>query len=103
MDLPLLFAEAAKLGFIVLLLVFAVVYFARRADKQTESVAKALAASTQECVEREGRLASRLQLVEDRQHGEGADLIRQATSALEINAKTFDYLARRDTNLDRIK
>lgn len=107
MDFSPLLTEAAKLGFVVLLLVFAVVYFARRADKSAgenqERMARTLEISRADCVDRENKLATRLQSIEDRHHGESAETIRSATAALEMNAKTFEYLARRDSALDRTR
>lgn len=100
MDPTILFGEAAKLGFVVLLLLFAVVYLVRRDDRiqntDRERTAKMLSDNRKDCIDREQDLSNRLRTVEDRQHGESAELLRRSCAALEKNANAFEIMASRD-------
>jgi hypothetical protein len=100
-DLTALFSEAAKLGFVVFLLLVAVVGLVKWVrGLQDRSDANALE-DRKECQAREKALAERLGKVEDRQFGEHSDVLRRCASALELNARAFDKLTDSDTGLHR--
>lgn len=105
MDPTVLFGEAAKLGFVVLLLLFAVVYLVRRDDRiQADDRARTVGmieGNRKECLEREQDLSQRLRNVEDRSHGESAELLRSCASALKTNADTFAKLVEHDSGQHR--
>lgn len=112
MDLSVLFAEGAKLGFVVILLLSAVVYLVRRFDRlsqdERERVAMTLAQNRDDCVRRERDLSERLRQVEDRQHGEHAEILHRASdalthsaAALECNARAFEILVKQDSGVHR--
>jgi len=114
MEPTVLFAEAAKLGFVVLLLLFAVVYLARRDDSiqktDRERTAHILAENRRDCMEREQDLSKRLRDVEDRQHGENAELMKSAHialihagAALERNARAFEILMKKDSDFHALE
>lgn len=105
MDPTVLFGEAAKLGFVVLLLLFAVVYLVRRDDRiQSEDrlrTAGMIEGNRKECLEREQDMNQRLRAVEDRSHGETAELLRTCAHTLKTNADTFAKLIEHDSGAHR--
>lgn len=112
MDLSILLSEAAKLGFVVLLLLAAVIGLVKwvrslmaQKDEQSRedraSAAKREENARAECLERESRLADRLSRVEDRQHGENAELLSRSVAALEIHARVIERLCDKDSGMHR--
>lgn len=99
MDLSVLFSEAAKLGFVVLLLLAAVIGLVKWVRGLTEKAEIREGQARQECLERERALAERLNKVEDRQFGEHAKTMERCASALEMNARAIEKLTDRDTGL----
>lgn len=105
MDPGLILGEAAKYGLGVMLLVAAVIYLVRRdnrmqAEDRTRTIAL-IADNRKECLEREDDLSQRLRAVEDRSHGENAELLRLCATALKTNADTFARLVDHDTGQHR--
>lgn len=110
MEPNILFTEAGKLGFVVLLLLAAVyglvkwVQGLESARNKRDSEEKVLslareAEARKDCIERERSLADRLRLVEDRQHGEATILLTSAVKALESNAYALKRLTDEDSGL----
>jgi hypothetical protein len=110
MDPTPLFTEAVKLGFVVVLLLAAVIGLiqwvkgleaartAREAQDRIERKERD-AQARQECIEREQALANRLTIMENRSHGEIATLLTSAVSALESNATALKRLTDEDSGL----
>lgn len=112
MDPTILFNEAVKLGFVVLLLLTAVVYLVRRFDRlsqdERERVALTIGQNRDDCVRREQDLSERLRQVEDRQYGQigealnrASDALTHSAAALEHNARAFEILVKQDTGVHR--
>ncbi len=99
MDLSVLFSEAAKLGFVVLMLLAAVIGLVRWVRGLTDKAEKREEQARKECLERERALAERLNKVEDRQYGEHAKLMERTANALEMHARAIEKLTDRDTGL----
>jgi hypothetical protein len=110
MDPTPLFTEAVKLGFVVVLLLAAVIGLiqwvkgletARNAREVQDRIERKErdAQARQECIEREQALANRLTIMENRSHGEIATLLTSAVSALESNATALKRLTDEDSGL----
>lgn len=99
MDISILFSEAAKLGFVVLLLLAAVIGLVKWVRGLTTRGELREEQSRKECMERERALAERLNKVEDRQFGEHSRILERCASALEMNARAVEKLTDRDTGL----
>jgi len=98
-----LLTEGAKLGFSVMLLLVAVIFFAKWVkalveDAKSESLARELTGRA-ECLDRERSLSLRLGVIEDRQFAESAEILRRCAGALELNAKALARLTDSDTGL----
>jgi hypothetical protein len=108
MDPTPLLTEAVKLGFVVVLLLAAVIGLiqwvkgleaarnAREVQDRIERRERDVQAR-QECIEREQALANRLTIMENRSHGEMATLLTSAVSALESNATALKRLTDEDS------
>ena len=101
MDLSILLTEAAKLGFVVLLLLAAVIGLVKWVRSLMASASAREEQARKECLDRESRLAERLSRVEDRQHGEIADLLNRSVTALEIHARVIERLCDKDSGMHR--
>lgn len=99
MDLSVLFGEAAKLGFIVLLLLAVSLGLVKWVRSLLAASDARAAQDRQECLERERRLAERLNNVEDRQIGDYGRTLDRCAAALEMNARAIEKLTDKDTGL----
>lgn len=103
MDPTVLFSEAAKLGFGVLALTFAVVCLWRRdnAMQVTDRARtdKAIADQAAACAAREEKMAERIRHLEDRDHEESKETTGRVLTALETTARVLEKLTDNDSGL----
>ena len=108
-----LVTEGGKLGFVVLLLLWAVIYLMKRdraSDARTDATVKqaredAIAreqTSREQCMDREHELSERLRALEDRQYSESAKIMDKCASALVDNAAAFRAIAETPSGLHRL-
>jgi hypothetical protein len=105
--------EGSKLGFVVLLLLWAVIYLIKRdraSDARTDAMVKQQREdqiqrereNRTQCLERENNLSERLRLLEDRQDSERAQVMAKCAQALVDNAAAFRAIAETPSGLHRL-